>query len=297
MLAFPMDIKLTTWTANKDSISVNRGPLTYSVKIGERYERSGGTDTWPAWEIFSSTPWNYGLIVDTNNPAASFRIVKKPWPEDGQPFAWDQAPVELKVKAKKIPNWTETFWGTVDALQQSPVKSGEPVEVITMIPMGAGRLRISALPVIGNGPDAKEWQPFEEPAASCTHSAFPMSKMTDGKLPQSSSDRQGGKSGAFSWWPNANSVEWVTQKFPEPKTVSSCEVYWYADNDATCMPEWWKLYYIDGREWKPVKNPSFFGLEPDKFNVVTFTPVKTTGLKLEAKLGGRSGGIFEWRVK
>ena len=37
------------------------------------------------------------------------------------------------------------------------LKSSEPVEDITLIPMGAARLRISAFPVIDEGPDAHEW--------------------------------------------------------------------------------------------------------------------------------------------
>ncbi len=42
-------------------------------------------------------------------------------------------------------------------MQQSPVKSSEPVETVTLIPMGCARLRISAFPVIGEGPDAQPW--------------------------------------------------------------------------------------------------------------------------------------------
>ena len=63
-LALPMRIALRKWQQNGDSVSVDRGPLTYSLKIGEKHVRAGGTDKWPAWEIHPTTPWNYGLIVD-----------------------------------------------------------------------------------------------------------------------------------------------------------------------------------------------------------------------------------------
>ena len=43
-------------------------------------------------------------------------------------------------------------------MQDSPVKSDEPTETVTLIPMGSARLRLGALPVIGEGPDAHEWQ-------------------------------------------------------------------------------------------------------------------------------------------
>jgi hypothetical protein len=45
---------------------VNRGPLTYSLRIGERWEKKGGTEEWPGFEVYPSTPWNYGLIQEPN---------------------------------------------------------------------------------------------------------------------------------------------------------------------------------------------------------------------------------------
>jgi hypothetical protein len=55
---------------------------------------------------------------------------------------------------------------TPDALQQSPVKSDEPAEGITMIPMGAGRLRMSALPEWWKVyyKAGREWNPVENPS-------------------------------------------------------------------------------------------------------------------------------------
>ena len=293
-VSFPMPAKVKTWPKQKNAVSIERGPLTFSVKIAEKYVTYKPERTWAGWEIKPDSPWNYGLVVDTANPAQSLKMVAKPWPKDDQPFKWDQAPIELSVTAKKIPNWTENYWGTIDKLQPSPIKSSEPVERITMIPMGAGRLRVSQLPLIGDGPDAKAWEAFPEPIASATHPAMPMEAMWDGKVPSASNDRTVPH---FSWWPNANSIEYVIWKFDKTRTVSQTEVYWYIDEDGTTTPEWWKLYYKDGKTWVEVKNPSGYGLEKDKFNVVTFSAVTTTAIKLETKLGGRSGGISEWRVK
>ena len=35
-LDLPMEISVQQWTANHDSVSVNYGPLAFSLKIGER---------------------------------------------------------------------------------------------------------------------------------------------------------------------------------------------------------------------------------------------------------------------
>jgi len=161
LLKLSMKISVTTWAKNHNSVSVNRGPLSYSLRIGEKYVRVGGTDKWPALEIHPTTPWNYGLVLDPQDPegtrAGSFEVVQKPWPQDNQPFEVKAAPTELRARAKKIPAWQLDELGLVGLLQQSPAKSDEPTETVTLIPMGAARLRISAFPTIGSGPDAHPW--------------------------------------------------------------------------------------------------------------------------------------------
>ena len=46
----------------------------------------------------------------------------------------------------------------VGQLQMSPARSMEPVPAITLLPMGAARLRISAFPQIGEGAAAHDWK-------------------------------------------------------------------------------------------------------------------------------------------
>ena len=84
-------------------------------------------------------------------------MIKAEWPADDQPFRNETAPVRLTAKARKIPNWTLESNGAVREVILQPVLSAEAEESITLIPMGAARLRISALPVIGDVPDAKPW--------------------------------------------------------------------------------------------------------------------------------------------
>ncbi len=299
-LLLPMDITVTRWEKNKNSASVNLGPVTFSLRIGENYVRAGGTDAWPAWEILPTTPWNYGLVLDEKNPAASIEIVRKPWPKSGQPFALNDAPVELKAKARKIPTWREDYVGLVDRLQPSPVKSTEPVETVTLVPMGAARLRLSAFPVIGDEPTAHAWAPPPPPMASFQRAADPISAINDGKIPSSSYDL---KTPRFTWWSwsQFGKKQWVQQNLDGERTVVACEVYWFDETPANAdcrAPKSWCLLYRDGDEWKEVKNPSGYGTEVDKFNVVTFEPVMTSAMRLEVQCQERrSAGVYEWRIK
>ena len=157
-LRLPMEVAVQEWPKNMNAVSVSYGVLSFSLKIGERWERCGGTEEFPETEVFPTTPWNYGLVLKAKKPAKSFKVVKTNATAAGlQPFTPATAPLELKVTAKRIPAWTQDARGMVGKLQMSPVKSDQPEETVTLIPMGAARLRVSLFPVIGTGKDAREW--------------------------------------------------------------------------------------------------------------------------------------------
>ena len=121
-LELPQTVTVKVWRKNNNAVSVHRGPLTYSLKIGERWHKYGGTEEFPAFEVLPTTPWNYGLVVDTKNPSASFDVVKKEYKEDAQPFTLENTPIELKAKGKRIAKWKQESNGLVGALQYSPVR-------------------------------------------------------------------------------------------------------------------------------------------------------------------------------
>ncbi len=307
-LQFPMDLRLKRWEKNQNSVSVNRGPLTFSVKIGEKavpYQPTRFKDPWPAFELVPTTPWNYGLAVDPANPAASLKVVTRPWPKNNMPFTHEGTPVEIQARAHKIPNWQEDHLGLVDKLQPSPVKVATPAETITLIPMGAGRLRLAALPVIGTGPDAREWQLPPEPLASYTRgNDDPYEAMFDGRVPEKSDDSRMPRFTTYSFGgAEHGKLHWVMRKFDAPLTVDACEVFWYDEASRkgdVRLPESWRVLYKDGEAWKPVETTDAYGIAPDRFNTVKFKPVKTTALKLEVQTQREKGrfamGIHEWRI-
>ncbi len=161
LLHLPMNLSVDVWPTNKNSISVNHGPLTYSLLIKEDYKKvssvesaiwdskwQAGADVnaWPSYEIYPGADWNYALWTDKSDLTKSFEVVRKEWPADDFPFTTESVPVYLKAKGKKVPSWQVDRYGLCGVLPDEDCKREELLEDITLIPMGAARLRISAFP-------------------------------------------------------------------------------------------------------------------------------------------------------
>lgn len=162
-LQFPMELTVRKWERNKNSVSINYGPLTYSLLIKENYLQQDSKATaigdsrwqegadpakWPSFEIKPGSDWNYGLLINEKDPASSFKVIKKSWPAGNDPFTNATAPIAIKAQGKKIASWSIDQYGLVAVLPQSPVKTTAPTTELTLIPMGGARLRISAFPVV-----------------------------------------------------------------------------------------------------------------------------------------------------
>ncbi len=162
-IQLPMEITVDKWAENKNSVSINYGPLSFSLKIKENYiqkksdqtaisdskwQKGADTSQWPSWEIFPESDWNFGLMLNTQNPGKSFEIVRKDWPKSNFPFTQEEVPLVLKAKARQIPAWIMDKHFLCGKLPQSPVISNEPEVEVELIPMGAARLRISSFPTI-----------------------------------------------------------------------------------------------------------------------------------------------------
>ena len=162
-LQLPMSIKIRHWTKNHNSVSVDRGPLTYSMKIEEhlvkvvsdktaiydsKWQKDADVSCWPSWEIHPASPWNYGLVLNQEYDESAYKIIRRQWPADDMPFTLEGTPIVLIAKGKRIPSWTLDENQMVGELWDGPVNSDQAMETITLVPMGAARLRISAFPVV-----------------------------------------------------------------------------------------------------------------------------------------------------
>ncbi len=299
LLKLPMKIELRVWKDNRDSVSVYRGPLAYSLKIGERYKKFGGLSSLPAVDVYPTTPWNYGLDVSLKDPAASIHVIEKPISGDRQLFSRDYAPIELKAEGSLIPGWGQESNGMVEEVQQGPIRSDQPPVQITLIPMGAARLRISAFPLIGNGPGSHTWTAEDRSVTfQCSHlfeNDSPLS-FSHPLSPAKSSDTSIPR---FTWWDHKGTKEWVQYSFQNPHTFRSSEVYWYDDTGfGQCrVPSSWRLLWWDGAHWELVKSSDTYGAQLNEFNRITFQPVITSRIRLLAQLQPNfSGGILAWKV-
>jgi len=284
---FPMDVRTQTWTANHDAVSVSRGPLTYSLRIGENFLRTNDPSShWAEYEVFPTSAWNYGLVP------GSYAAVETG--AGGNPFTPAGTPVAITAQARAIPNWQADPQNVVTTLQPSPVASAEPAETVTLIPMGAASLRISAFPVIGDG--GWDWQLPAVPSASWCWSSDTVDALNSGYVPSSSYDQSHPR---FTWWDHTGTAEWAQYTWASPVTASAVSVYWYDDTGhGSCrVPASWHVEYLDGSTWQPVSGASGYGTAVNAFNRATFTAVTTTALRVVVQLAaGVSGGILQWTV-
>jgi hypothetical protein len=114
------------------------------------------------WEIRPATPWNYGLVLEIENPEKHIsvrknRIGKLPFSDTGelvflpnakQYHPWtEEAPVVLEIKGKKIPEW-KIKNNSADDPPPGPLSSNQKIERLELVPYGCSRLRITEFPLI-----------------------------------------------------------------------------------------------------------------------------------------------------
>ena len=153
---YPMEISYRTWQVNKNSVSVDYGPLTLSLRITEKYVEKNSAETaiwdskwqegadtsqWPSYEIYPDSPWNYALQVQ------SVKLKERKDLKPGvNPFTQADIPLVFEAYGRQIPEWKIDEYKLCGVLPDEDAVKSDTSEKLELIPMGAARLRISAFP-------------------------------------------------------------------------------------------------------------------------------------------------------
>jgi len=137
--------------------AVVRGPLVYSLQIGEDWRRVHADHPLRQpphadWEIYPTTPWNYALQIEAG--AAALDAVFTEHPIGDLPFSPAGAPVSAVVKARRLPLWkiedgSAAPWG-LSLAPEALAEQGAP-ENVTLIPYGCTNLRLTEFPLAPAG--------------------------------------------------------------------------------------------------------------------------------------------------
>jgi uncharacterized protein len=151
-----------------NSISILRGPICFSLRIEKEYRSvkihynnfsyKGSVD----WEITPKSAWNYGLIADSLNIRRGLKLETNPigrypfsdtgdmvWSADSGKYIriTSEAPLVIRARGIRIPGWIMKN-NSADIPPQSPVKPEDDPEIITLVPYGCAKLRITEFPVM-----------------------------------------------------------------------------------------------------------------------------------------------------
>jgi hypothetical protein len=153
-IRFPM--KPLVSVRYNDAVALERGPLVYSLKVGEEWTRVNADKPHRElphgdFEVRPTTPWNYALIADPAKPEAAATFEERPVGD--RPFAPEGAGVVAHAKGRKIPNWKVAHGWAAEVsppdqhwADDSRTVTTEPIEELTLIPYGCSNIRVTEFP-------------------------------------------------------------------------------------------------------------------------------------------------------
>lgn len=133
-VSLPMPLRLLS--GENGSVSVQRGPLTCALQIGEQWNAlpndydeqivqgpdeqrktilayavrrdlpSSDDPRFPTYEVLGTTPWNYALILDHDALERTLTFESLSGDLPARPFSSQNAPVRIRAKAQRLSSWT-----------------------------------------------------------------------------------------------------------------------------------------------------------------------------------------------
>lgn len=156
VLTLRLPMRPATQRRYNNAITIERGPLVYSLKIGEEWKQVNQDKPHRErphadWEVHPTTEWNYGLEIDENNLAGCVTFKEQPMTDC--PFSPEGAPMKATVRGRQVPGYglNRGWAGELPYGVRTPIKSDKALTDLTLIPYGCTNIRITEFPVVNQG--------------------------------------------------------------------------------------------------------------------------------------------------
>jgi hypothetical protein len=110
--------------------------------------------------------------------------------------------------------------------------------------------------------------------------------------PSQSNDTQNARWGT---WPNQG-AQWAELTWAQPQTLRSAQIYFFDDAGGVRVPSSWRLQTWNGSAYADVSGASGYPTAVNQYNLVRFTAVTTTRLRVLLQSGAGSVGLLEVRA-
>ena len=283
--------------------------LAQGTAVSASFTGSGATtasavDGWPINEPF----WGAGGSPNAQDwyevnfgQARTFDEVRLYFKDSRPASSTYRAPSSYQIQVLNGSTWTNvssqvktptTPRGNYN-LVQFPAVSAQRVRVLATNASGA-KTGLTEIKIYNRGGSPPPPPPGNKaltatPSASYTSPWESVLAVNDGIDPPSSNDTVNPRWGT---WPNEGE-QWAELTWASSVTLNRAEVYFFDDNMGIDLPASWRLQSWNGSAYVDVPGSSGYPRAANQYNVVTFTTVTTTRLRVLLQSAADSVGLLE----